>query len=71
MGSDKALCQKEIESIKCEVAKLDLLEQVLNFKSGKRMSTEPPVEVLSVYDTHKENIIYFSPQHSTSTGHKH
>jgi len=35
MGSDKAFCQKKIESIKCEVAKLDLLEQVLNFKSGK------------------------------------
>jgi hypothetical protein len=35
MGFDKALCQKEIESIKCEVTKFDLLEQVLNFKSGK------------------------------------
>jgi hypothetical protein len=38
IGSNKALCQKKIESIKCEVAKLDLLEQMLNFKSGKEMS---------------------------------
>jgi hypothetical protein len=30
-------CQKKIESIKCEVAELDLLEQMLNFKSGKGM----------------------------------
>ena len=71
MGSDKAFCQKEIESIKCEVAKLNLLEQVLNFKSGKGMSTQPLVEVLLVHVPYKENIIDFSPQHSTSRGHKH
>ena len=71
MGFDKAFCQKEIESNKCEVAKLNLLEQVLNFKSGKGMSAQPLVEVLSVHVPHKENIIDFSPQHSTSRGHKH
>jgi hypothetical protein len=54
MGSGKALRQKEIESIKYEVVKLDLLEQVLNFKSGKGMSAQPLVEALSVYVPHKE-----------------
>jgi hypothetical protein len=54
MGSDKALCQKEIESIKCEVSKLDLLEQMLNFKSGKGISVQPFVEALSVHVPHKE-----------------
>jgi shikimate 5-dehydrogenase len=68
MGFDKALCQKEIESIKCEVAKFDLLEQVLNFKSGKGMSAQPLVEALSVHVPHKENIIDFFSQHSTSSG---
>jgi len=53
MGSDKALCQNEIESIKCEVAKL-VLEQVLDFKSGKGMSAQPLVEALSVHVPHKE-----------------
>jgi hypothetical protein len=71
MGSRKALCQKEIESIKCEVAKLDLFEQVLNFKSEKGMSAQPLMEALSGHVTHKENIIDSSPQHSTSKGHKH
>jgi hypothetical protein len=71
MGSDKAFCQKEIESIKCEVAKLDLLEQVLKFKSEKGMSAQPSVEALSVHVLHKKNIIGFSPQHSTSMGHEH
>jgi hypothetical protein len=71
MGSDKALFQKEIESIKCEVTKLDLLEQVLNFKRGKGMSAQPPVEVLSVHVPHKKYITDFSPQLSTSRGHKH
>ena len=61
MGSDKSFCLKEIESIKCEVAKLNLLEQVLNFKSGKGMSAQPPVEVLLVHVPYKENIIDFSP----------
>jgi len=54
MGSGKALRQKEIESIKYEVVKLDLLEQVLNFKSGKGMSAQPLVEALLVYVPHKE-----------------
>ena len=71
MGSGKALRQKEIESIKCEVFKLDLLEQMLNFKSGKGMSAQPPMKALLVYVPHKENIFDFSPQHSTSRGHKH
>jgi len=47
-------CQKEIESIKCEVAILDLLEQVLNFKSGKGMFAQPLVEALLVHVPHKE-----------------
>ena len=47
-------CQKEIESIKCEVAKLDLLEQVLNVKSGKGMFAQPLVEALSVHVPHQE-----------------
>ena len=47
-------CQNKIESIKCEVVKLDLLEQVLNFKSGKGMSAQPLMEALTVYVPHKE-----------------
>jgi hypothetical protein len=34
-GQREAHSQNKIESIKCEVAELDLLEQMLNFKSGK------------------------------------
>jgi hypothetical protein len=47
-------CQKEIESFKCEVAILDLLEQVLNFKNGKGMSAQPFMEALLVHVPHKE-----------------
>jgi hypothetical protein len=61
-------CQKEIESIKCEVDKLDLFEQVLNFKNEKGMYVWPLVEALSVHVPHKENIFDFSHQHSTSSG---
>jgi hypothetical protein len=42
-------CQKEIESIKCEIAKLNPLKQALNFKNGKGMSAQPPVEALLVH----------------------
>ena len=61
-------CQKEIESIKCEVDKLDLFEQVLNFKNEKGMYVRPLVEALLVHVPHKENIVDFSHQHSTSSG---
>jgi hypothetical protein len=61
-GPKEAHCLKEIESIKCEVARLlDLLEQVLGFKNGKGTSTQPPGETLLVHISHKENIIDFSP----------
>jgi hypothetical protein len=53
-GWQETDCQKKIESIKCEVVKLDLLEQVLNFKSGKGMSAQPLMEALSVHVPHKE-----------------
>jgi hypothetical protein len=53
-GLQETDCQKEIESIKCEVAILDLLKQVLNVKSGKRMFAQPLMEALSVHVPHKE-----------------
>jgi hypothetical protein len=44
----KAHYQKEIESIKGEVARLtNLLEQALSFKNGKETSAQAPVEALS------------------------
>jgi hypothetical protein len=63
---------KEIKSSKAEVARLlDLVEQVLGFKNEKGMFTQPPVEILLVHDPHKEDIIDFSPKHSTSRCCKH
>ena len=47
--------QNEVESIKGEVARLtDLLEQVLSVKNGKRTSTQPLMEALSVRVPHKK-----------------
>jgi len=66
------LSKKKIESSKDEVARLmNMLEQVLNINKGKGTSTQPPVEILSIHAPHKENIIDFSPQYSTSRSHKH
>jgi len=70
MGSGKALRQKEIESIKYEVVKLDLLEQVLNFKSGKgNVCTASCGSTASLCPTQGKIMNSFS-QHSTSRGHK-
>jgi len=46
----KAHYQKEIESIKGEVARLiNMLEQALSFKNGKGMFAQPFVEALLAY----------------------
>jgi len=46
----KAHYQNEIESIKCEVARLtDLLEQVLSSKNGKGIFAQPPVKTQSIH----------------------
>ena len=59
-GQTEAYYQKEIESIKCEIARLtNMLEQVLIFRNGKETFAQPPVN------------INFSPQHYTSCDHKH
>jgi len=68
---ERPFVKRKSRASKCEVAKLDLFEQVPNFKSGKGMSTQSPLEALSVHVLHKENIIGFSPQHSTSMGYEH
>jgi hypothetical protein len=68
----EARCQREIESNKGKVARLiNLFEQMLNFKNRKGTSTNLLWKILLVHVPHKENIIDFSPQHSTSRGHKH
>jgi hypothetical protein len=68
---ERPFVKRKSRASKCEVAQLDLLKQVPNFKSGKGMSAQSPEEALSVHVLHKENIIGFSPQHSTSIGHEH
>jgi len=65
--------QKEIESIKGEVARLtNLLEQTLSFKNGKGMFAQPLVEASSTYVPHtsqnlgvdlvtRQHFIHFPP----------
>jgi hypothetical protein len=68
----EAHCQREIESSKGKVTRLiNLFEQMLNFKNRKGTSTNLLWKILLLHVPHKENIIDFSPQHSTSRGHKH
>ena len=50
---EKAHYQKEIESIKCDVARLtNLLEQVLSFKNGTGTSVQPLMEASSAHVPH-------------------
>jgi len=68
-GQREAHCQKEVESSKGEARHINLLEQVLSFKNGKRTYVQSLVgNTVIPCPTHKKKFSS-SPQHFTSNDH--